>query len=297
MLNDVKHILIAVAIMLATIFPSLAQDENSVIDDGYLPNQADTIEVLSPKMGRMIKNTVVLPSQYFDSESADVIYPVIYLLNGHGGDYGSWGIIRPDLDYLASELGVIFVCPDGQNSWYWDSPVNSKLQFETYVATELVGYIDDNYRTISDPRMRAVCGYSMGGHGSLWLGLRHPDVFGICCSMSGGVDITPFPENWNMKDALGEYSANPELWKEHSVIYLIESGIRNEGQKILIDCGTEDFFLQVNRNLHKAMLDRKIPHDYIERPGVHNADYWNNSLDYQLLFIQKAFNELEDTAE
>lgn len=282
-------------IAIAIGFSALAQDD--VIDDGFLPSQADTIEVLSTKMGRMIKNTIVLPSQYFDEESSDVIYPVIYLLNGHGGDYSSWGRIRPDLDYLASEIGVIFVCPDGQNSWYWDSPVNDNSQFETYVATELTNYIDDNYRTIRDPRMRAVCGYSMGGHGSLWLGLRHPDVFGICCSMSGGVDITPFPENWNMKDALGEYEANAKRWEEHSVIYLIENGTYNDGQKILFDCGIDDFFLEVNRNLHKVMIEKNIPHDYIERPGAHNADYWSNSLDYQLMFIQKAFNELEDTAE
>ncbi len=296
MLNDIKRLLLVAAIIMASAIGSVAQDNEAIIDDGYLPNQADTIEVLSPKMGRMIKNTVVLPSQYFDEESADVIYPVIYLLNGHGGNYGSWGIIRPDLDYLASEIGAIFVCPDGQNSWYWDA-ADGNSQFETYVATELVGYIDDNYRTIRDPRMRAVCGYSMGGHGSLWLGMRHPDVFGICCSMSGGVDITPFPDSWNIKDILGEYSSNPDTWKQHTVMHLVESGIKNEGQKLLIDCGTEDFFLQVNRNLHKAMLDKKIPHDYIERPGAHNAEYWSNSLDYQLLFIQKAFNELEDTAE
>lgn len=297
MLNEIKRLMLAVTAMLVMCTAVWAQEADGLIDDGYLPCQADTIEVFSTKMERMIKNTIVLPSQYFEEESSDVIYPVVYLLNGHGGDYSSWGRIRPDLDYLASEAGVIFVCPDGGNSWYWDSPINDASQFETYVTTELVGYIDDNYRTIKDSRMRAVCGYSMGGHGSLWLGLRHPDVFGICCSMSGGVDITPFPQNWNMKDALGEYAANPDLWKQHSVIYLIESGKHNEGQKILIDCGTEDFFLEVNRNLHKEMLERKIPHDYIERPGEHNADYWSNSLDYQLLFIQKAFNELEDIAE
>lgn len=296
MINEIKRLIVAAAMMWAVCNVSLAQD-NANIDNGYLQCQADTIEVLSTKMGYMVKNTVILPSQYFDDESSDVIYPVIYLLNGWGGDYSSWGHIRPDLDYLASELGTIFVCPDGNDSWYWDSPIKSDSQYETYIINELVGYIDDNYRTITDPRMRAICGFSMGGHGSLWLALRHPDVFGIACSMSGGVDFTAFPENWNIKDVLGDYASNTDLWKSHTVMSLIESGIHNEEQKILIDCGNDDFFLEANRALHKAMLDRKIPHDYIERPGEHNAEYWNNSLDYQLLFIQKAFNELENTAE
>ena len=123
-----------------------AQDDIAL--DTYGPEQADTVEILSTKMGRLIKNTIILPSQYFEDESSNVLYPVIYLLNGHGGGYSSWGLIRPDLDYIASELGAIIVCPDGENSWYWDSPINPSSQFETYVSTELVGYIDDNYRTI-----------------------------------------------------------------------------------------------------------------------------------------------------
>lgn len=145
--------------------------------------------------------------------------------------------------------------------------------------------------------MRAITGYSMGGHGSLWLAMRHPDTFGICCSMSGGVNIIPFPENWNMKDAIGEYETNKDAWRSHTVISLVKEDMCPAGLKIMFDCGTEDFFLDVNRELHETMLEKKIPHDYVERPGAHNADYWNNALDYHLLFIQKAFDEIENTAE
>ena len=38
----------------------------------------------------------------------------------------------------------------------------------------------------------------MGGHGAMWLGIRHKDVFGAAGSTSGGVDIRPFPQNWSM---------------------------------------------------------------------------------------------------
>jgi enterochelin esterase-like enzyme len=58
---------------------------------------------------------------------------------------------------------------------------------------------------------------------------------------------------------------------------------------IIFDCGTEDFFLDVNRRFHKKLLDLKINHDYTERPGDHNSDYWKNSIDYQLLFFKKYF--------
>lgn len=80
--------------------------------------QVDTVVVRASRMDREVKNVVILPADY--NESA--LYPVIYLLHGYGGDYSSWLKIKPDLPQLATEKQVIFVCPDGLSSWYWDSP-------------------------------------------------------------------------------------------------------------------------------------------------------------------------------
>jgi len=41
----------------------------------------------------------------------------------------------------------------------------------------------------------------------------------------------------------------------------------------------------VNRDLHQLLLARKVPHDYTERPGGHNWQYWSNAITYQMLFI------------
>ncbi|MDY5205072.1 MAG: esterase family protein, partial [Sodaliphilus sp.] len=48
-------------------------------------------------------------------------------------------------------------------------------------------------------------------------------------------------------------------------------------------------FYEVNCNLHKALLDAKIPHDFTIRPGAHTWEYWTNAIDYQMLFFAKAF--------
>ena len=253
----------------------------------------DTLKVHSASMNKEIPVIVISP----ETTDQSARFPVIYLLHGHGGDEYNWIHVKPELPQMADRDGIIVVCPDGENSWYWDSPINPAMRYETFVSQELPDYVDQHYPTIADRTGRAITGLSMGGHGAMWISIRHSDRFGASGATSGGVDIRPFPENWNMKDALGEYEANAKCWEEHSVIYLIENGTYNDGQKILFDCGINDFFLEVNRNLHKVMIEKNIPHDYIERPGAHNADYWSNSLDYQLLFIQKAFNELEDTAE
>lgn len=247
--------------------------------------QVDTVAIHS-QMGRDIRNIVVLPQSYTDGSTR---YPVVYLLHGHGGNYASWITIKPELPQLASQYGIIIVCPDGLNSWYWNSPLHKDMQFEDYISSELVAYIDSHYRTVADRSARAIAGLSMGGHGAMWNAIRHRDVFGAASSISGGLDIRPFPENWNMQDQLGKFDANPTRWNEHTVINLIPT-LNDDELAISIDCGVDDFFLEVNRNVHQALIDRHIKHDYTERPGAHNIDYWNNSIDYQMLFFHKFFS-------
>ena len=246
--------------------------------------QVDTIEVLSRSMNIKIKNVIILPADYENKTN----FPVLYLLHGYGGNHKSWIQIKTDLPALSTQYGMIIVCPDGKNTWYWDSPVNPEVKYETYISKELTGYIDSHYKTKKDKSGRAVTGLSMGGHGGLWLGIRHQDTFGACGSTSGGVDIRPFPNNWEMKNTLGYYNENSERWDHHTVIkqlHLIKPELA-----IIIDCGTEDFFYEVNENLHKEMVYRNIKHDYISRPGAHNGAYWRNSIKYQLLFCSNLFD-------
>lgn len=278
-------------------FPVYAQkqnlDTNAAVEEITI-TQGDTVEVFSQKMKRNILNTIIVPAQYFDDELQEEQYPVVYLLNGYSGDHTSWPIIKPNIDDIASEMGVIIVCPDGQDSWYWDSPTDKNMQFETYITEELVPYVDNHYRTIPHRNMRAITGLSMGGHGALWLGIRHPDIFGAAGSTSGGVSIIPFKDKWKMKLRIGDYETNKEVWENHSVMSLVPS-IKNKMIKLIMDCGSSDFFFGVNNDLHNALLEKGIEHDYIVRPGGHTKEYWNNSIDYQLLFFQKAFEAATET--
>ncbi len=247
--------------------------------------QVDTVTIHS-KMGHDLKNVVILPKSYAEGNTR---YPVVYLLHGCGGNYASWITIKPELPQLASQYNLIIVCPDGLiNSWYWNSPLNKDMQFEDYISDEVIRYTDSHYRTIADRSARAISGLSMGGHGAMWNAIRHRNVFGAAGSISGGLDIRPFPTNWKMQNQLGEFAANKKRWDEHTVINLIPS-LKDGDLAIIIDCGVEDFFLEVNRRAHQSLLDHNIKHDYIERPGAHNNAYWNNSIDYQLLFFHKFF--------
>ena len=255
-----------------------------------LINQVDTVSVKSEKMGRNIKNVVIVPAEYNDSEMQEEQYAVLYLRHGYSGTYDNWIKKKPELQDLATEHSVIIVCPDGQDSWYVDSPIDPSMQFETYITQELVSYIDNHYRTIADPKFRAITGLSMGGHGAMSLGLKHPDIYWQCGSMSGGLDIVPFPGKWKIKERLGVYDENQESWKAHSVQGIVEN-LESTDQRIIFDCGVKDFMYEVNEALHKTLVEKKIDHDYISRPGNHSWKYWCNSIDYQMLFFSKGFTE------
>ncbi|MFT3822612.1 MAG: alpha/beta hydrolase family protein [Chitinophagaceae bacterium] len=244
----------------------------------------DTVVTYSASMKKNIKAVVIVPDNYPSVKEL----PVVYLLHGYGGNYADWVTRAKGFEKAADLYGMMIVCPDGNNSWYWNSPVDPAYQYETYVADELVKWVDQKYKTIKNRSGRAITGLSMGGHGALYLAFRHQDVFGAAGSMSGGVDIRPFPNNWDMAARLGRYAENPELWEKNTVINLLHL-LTPGSLSLIIDCGTEDFFFKVNENLHQQLLQRNIPHDYITRPGAHNWPYWTNAIQYQLLFMNNYF--------
>lgn len=254
-----------------------------------LAAEVDTVETYSEVMKKKIKAVVVKPAGY--SQAREV--PVVYLLHGYGGNYSDWIKKATDFTKAADMYNIMIVCPDGAvGSWYWDSPVDPQFQYETYVSKELVSFIDSKYKTIKDRRGRGITGLSMGGHGGLYLGIRHQDVFGTAGSMSGGVDIRPFPNNWDMAKRLGKYAEQPERWEKNTVINQLHL-LSPNSLALIIDCGTEDFFFKVNENLHQQLLYRNIPHDYITRPGGHNWPYWNNAINYQLMFMNSFFTKVK----
>lgn len=247
----------------------------------------DTVVNFSRSMNKDIKAVVITPDDYGNKKD----FPVVYLLHGYSGNYADWISKVPSIKSAADLYQVILVCPDGGfGSWYFDSPVDPSLRYETYITRELVTWVDAHYRTIKERRGRAITGLSMGGHGALYLALRHQDLFGAAGSMSGGVDIRPFPLNWDLSKCLGSYAQHPENWERNTVTNMLHLLTPN-GLALIIDCGSEDFFFKVNEKLHEKLLERNIPHDFISRPGAHNWEYWTGAVEYQLLFMSRFFEK------
>lgn len=247
----------------------------------------DTTLTYSISMKKNIKAVVIKPDSYSKGKK----YPVLYLLHGYAGNYADWITKVPAIKAFADQYQFLLVCPDGDfSSWYLDSPIDSSYRYETYIGTELVSWIDKHYHTLANSKGRAITGLSMGGHGALFLAFRHQDIFGAAGSMSGGIDLRPFPENWDLSKRIGPYAQNPGNWDRYSVInltYLLSPG----SLALIIDCGSEDFFYKINEKLHQKLLLNNIPHDFISRPGSHSWEYWSNSIQYQALFFYNFFNK------
>ena len=246
----------------------------------------DTALTHSAAMNKDLKAVIVKPTDYSVSKK----YPVLYLLHGFSGNYSDWIKKVPAITALADTYHMLIVCPDGNFAgWYFDSPLNKEWMYETYVANELVSYIDKRYSTIANKGGRAITGLSMGGHGALFLAFKHQDVFGAAGSMSGVVDIRQFADSYGIEKVLGIYSEHPDIWEQHCVVSLLYL-LKPNSLALLFDCGYDDPMYSGNQELHEKLIERKIPHDYIVRPGSHSWEYWSSSINYQALFFSRYFN-------
>jgi len=125
-------------------------------------------------------------------------YPVIYFLHGYAvtADVYVNDVLRlPGAADTAMSTGardVIIVMPDAftrfGGSFYSNSPVIG--DWESFIAKDLVGYIDTHYRTVARRESRGLSGHSMGGYGTLRIGMKHPEVFGAIYAMSSAVSLT-----------------------------------------------------------------------------------------------------------
>ncbi len=245
------------------------------------------VSIDSESMKKSYKATVVFPDTYRESEDR---FSVVYLLHGYSGNHTSWPKTVPLKEY-ADRYQLIFVCPDAhRNSWYIDSPHKKNSDFQTYIAKEVPAFIEKTFRAKSETEGRALLGSSMGGHGALTILAEYPKLFCGASSVSGIMDLTEFPDQWEIKDVLGEYESTSSQWEEHSFISRASSLI-DAGKAVSFGCGTEDFALPGNRKAHKLLMRYGIPHDYHERPGDHHWHYVRRNAEYHILFLSRVLEK------
>ena len=238
-------------------------------------SSVDTIAIPSAAMHKSIKAVIIKPDSYSEGKKR---FPVVYLLHGFGGNFSNWITKVHHIKQLADEYQMIIVCPDGAiGSWYFDSPVDSSYKYETFIGTEVPQYIDANFKTIADRKARAITGLSMGGHGGIFLAFRHSELYSACGSMSGALHVTVITKGYQVEQRLGDTAINRKYLNDWSALNVVENKPK-DSLGIIIDCGTEDRVMPMNRAMHEKLLKLKVPHEYTERPGNHDWRYWNYSI-------------------
>ncbi len=280
----------------------------------------ETIEHDAPSVGRRLKFNLVLPADYDSSQER---YPVLYLLHGLTSNYTLWAAMN--VPQFAANYKLIVVMPDVGNSWYvnWaESDAGQKNRWEDYIIKDLIGYVDEHYRTISSRAGRAINGLSMGGYGAMTLGLRHPDMFCTIGSHSGALAFAERsadnvakgeqPEflrrEWSKelnpkikvegfstpaeRTPQGKIFATTEQCHAYDPFKLVLKVDRAELPFIYVDCGTDDGLITSNQRFCELLMKNNIPFTYGQSRGGHVPPYWARevaqSMAVQNLIIQRA---------
>lgn len=263
----------------------------------------DNLSIKSTIMGKEVNYAVYLPPDYDASKRS---YPVVYLLHGYSDDQTGWvqfGQIGALVDKAIADQKIcpmIIVMPDGEVAWYVNDYQN-KVRFEDMFLQEFVPEIEKQYRVMGKKEFRGIAGLSMGGFGSFYLSLKHPDMFAACAPLSSGIftdsEIVAMPDNqYNQYfgPVYGTNKGNARLtdhWRKTNILDVIKTipEANKKSVRIYMDCGDKDFLIRGNCEAHLLMKDLGIPHEFRVREGSHNWTYWRTGIVDALAFISQSF--------
>jgi S-formylglutathione hydrolase FrmB len=297
---------ICFAVALMALTPSLGMGAPGAL--GPMTVACGSID--SKILGRGVDYCVALPADY--ATSGTTRYPTLYFLHGLFEHDNSWvdkgG--KAILDGLRAQRKVgdfIVILPDAGDTFYVNS-FDGKVRYEDFFIQEFIPFIDHTYRTIPTREGRGISGVSMGGYGSLHLGMLHADLFGAASAHSA-VLIPKLPNPIPADDRRMQFYArilespfgnplNESYWDANNPLDLAEHPGKFKDLKLYFDCGDQDRFgfEKGGEMLDQILTKQNFPHTWVLRPGGHGWDYLNQYLQYSILFHWKIFEEAEKQA-
>src|SRR5947209_4692399 len=236
--------------------------------------------------GRHKSFLVYLPTSYNTPQGQTQRYPTLYLLHGSPGADHDWftaGKADQSADTLIA-LGkipeLILILPDGNGrpgaTSEWGNSYDQQQLIETYVASDLVKYVDQKYRTLAQPPSRGIGGLSMGGFGAMNIAVHHPEIFGTVISLGGyyraegniwGNNAAYIQQN----SPADVFPGHKPAWKLH--IYL---GAATKDEPYFTD--TKQFARELD-SLH-------VPYHLDIQTGYHSWGIWQTQMYNALLWLR-----------
>lgn len=208
--------------------------------------------------------------------------PVVWYLSGLTCTHANV-MEKGEYRRMASELGLIVVCPDTSprgndvpdelTNWqmgkgagfYLDAtqePWSEHYRMYSYVTEELPAFIGQHFR--ADMSRQAIFGHSMGGHGAMTIALKNPDRFKSCSAFAP--IVAPSSADWS-EPALEKYlGTDRAAWRQYDACSLVEDGARFP--EFLIDQGKADSFLE---NGLRPLVVRRSDQGHGDRPDTAHA--------------------------
>ena len=208
---------------------------------------------------------IYLPPGY---EAGEKRYPVVYWFHGaYGRPYSATPVVkRLAVAIRAGEAPEMIVvsCLDPTGLSMWTNSKDGRLPMETILTEELIPHIDGSYRTISDRSGRGIEGFSMGGYGAAFLGVKYNELFSSVSILAGALHT---PETFRARRrAIFDYvfSGNAEYANAQSPWTVLKENadaVRNK-TSMRIFVGADDGLLAWNRNYHTQLDELGIEHEW-----------------------------------
>ncbi len=244
--------------------------------DGVKYGTVEKIQYFSSVTGKNRNANIILPPDYSEENS----YPVLYLFHGIGGNENEWLEGKPNeivsnliADGLAKEM--IMVIPNiraGANDSYPSNPFSLEhyAMFDNFINDLrecLMPYMEDNYSIALGRENTAICGLSMGGRESLYIGFNMLPTIGYIAALSPGYGVFAYEANGVAEKGLftEETFTIPENYRNNTFIMIV-NGISEGGENAL------------GGTCSRVLTDNGVNHWFYTTPGAHDFVTWKNGL-------------------
>lgn len=216
-----NHLMPYIKQFLETIIVSNAKDNKQ--DHYTLISENDIIIYIPSSIQQVSTPCLVFIPQNKNQKK----YPALLLLHGVGCTNEIWKQMTGYLlQQLATFHNIVIIAPDGgKNSWYVDSPLIQTSQIESFIINELRPTRLEQLPIIDK---WSIAGISMGGHGAITLGLRHPTLYTSMSAINDVLNLMIHPHEWGIKNVLGELSDSQQLWESYSAYHLIDNILKED---------------------------------------------------------------------
>jgi enterochelin esterase-like enzyme len=283
-----------------TVYSLVVVPGSDVFDTKNVPHGAvASVHYNSTALGGIRRMHVYTPPGYETSRDR---YPVFYLLHGAGDVDDSWssvgraGFILDNLIATNKAVPMIVVMPAGHVNGAGAAlgaavpaaaaPGNPGIgsgpdPFVNDFLTDLMPYVEKNYRALTDRQSRAIAGLSMGGNQTLNIAIPHLQKFAYIGVFSSGII------DGGRRGAPGDPPAPVGVaWEKQNAAALDNAANRRGLRLLWFSTGKEDFLLQTTKGTVDLLKKHGFAPVFTESEGAHT---WLNWRDYLSAFAPQLF--------